>query len=129
MLLVWQAPERNEWFTSLTAALAAGRDLPLPPPDGPHPFSMADPVAIQSLLTTTGLREVVIDAVGEHMYVGEGTADAFDFVHGLLGWMIADSETRTRDRALRALRTTIEQHRTKAGVLYDSAAWLVTARR
>ena len=40
---VWQARSENEWFTAFTGALSAGRDLPAPPPDAPHPFSMSDP--------------------------------------------------------------------------------------
>ncbi|MEU9305798.1 class I SAM-dependent methyltransferase [Streptomyces sp. NPDC048269] len=39
--MVWQPPAGNEWFLSLTRALAAGRPLPTPPPDAPGPFALA----------------------------------------------------------------------------------------
>src|SRR5207237_926186 len=38
-LLTWQGPAGNEWIRELSGALAAGRDLPLPPPDAPGPFA------------------------------------------------------------------------------------------
>ncbi|HVM39919.1 MAG TPA: class I SAM-dependent methyltransferase, partial [Acidimicrobiia bacterium] len=39
-LLVWQGAERNEWIASFLGAVAAGRDLPTPPPGAPGPFSL-----------------------------------------------------------------------------------------
>ena len=41
-LLAWRELDRNEWLMSLRGALAAGRDLPMPPPGVPSPFALAD---------------------------------------------------------------------------------------
>jgi SAM-dependent methyltransferase len=41
-LLTWQEPNANEWIRELSTAMAAGRDLPTPPPDAPGPFSLSD---------------------------------------------------------------------------------------
>jgi SAM-dependent methyltransferase len=128
-LLVWQEPGRNEWFTALTSALAAGRELPAPPPEGPHPFSMADPAATRRLLERAGLHAVHVEQVEEPMWFGDDADDAFAFVRDMLGWMITEVDDATRARALAALRETVERHETAQGVVFGSGAWLVTARR
>ena len=128
-LLVWQAAPRNEWVTCLMDAMSGGRDLPQPPPDGPHPFSMAEPNPVRDLLDETGFTEIAFDAVNEPMSFGTDAADAFRFVLGMLGWMLQGVDNTTRDRALASLRRTLDDHETADGVWYDSAAWLITARR
>ena len=47
VLLSWQPPANNAWVRELTGALAAGRDLPAPPPDAPGPFSLDDPERVR----------------------------------------------------------------------------------
>jgi SAM-dependent methyltransferase len=127
-LLVWQAAPGNEWVTGLTSAMAGRRDLPLLPPDGPHPFSMADPDRVRSLLGSTGFTKIAFEPVNEPMYFGPDRDDAFSFVLGMLGWMLEGVDNATRDRALSSLRHTLDDHETGDGVWYDSAAWIITAR-
>jgi SAM-dependent methyltransferase len=43
--------------------------------------------------------------------------------------MLGDLDDAGRKRALDALRSTTAAHETDRGVVYDSAAWLITARR
>src|SRR5688572_15774730 len=57
-LAVWQPMSENEWFTSFVCALAAGRDLPVPPPDAPSPFAMSDPDRVGPLLESAGFEDV-----------------------------------------------------------------------
>ncbi|MCC9310578.1 methyltransferase domain-containing protein [Kitasatospora sp. RB6PN24] len=127
--LVWQAPSHNPWFTELTSALAAGRTLPAPPPDAPGPFSLADPDRVRALLTTAGFDEPTFEAVSAPMHFGPDADQAHRFVTGLLGWMLTDLDDADRNRALADLRTTIDAHATRSGVLFDSGTWLITARR
>jgi hypothetical protein len=63
------------------------------------------------------------------MWFGRDAEDAHQFVAGLLGWMLQGLEEDGRRRALDALRSTTSAHETPDGVLYDSAAWLIRARR
>jgi SAM-dependent methyltransferase len=128
-MLVWQTAPRNEWVSCLMNAMAAGRDLPQPRPDGPHPFSLADPNQARELLDGTGFTNITFAAVEESMYFGHNSADAFKFVLGMLGWMLHNIDDSTRDQALSSLRRTLDDHERTDGVWYDSAAWIITARR
>ncbi|HEX6514402.1 MAG TPA: class I SAM-dependent methyltransferase [Nocardioidaceae bacterium] len=129
-MLVWQPLERNEWIRAIVTALAAGRDLPVPPPDQPGPFALSDPVRVRTLLTAAGLEEPELTALDGPMWFGDDAEDANRFVLGLQGWMLEDLDEATRARAQRALRDTLQAHETAAGVRFESAMWLVrTARR
>jgi SAM-dependent methyltransferase len=128
-LLTWQPAARNEWFTTFTAALAGGRQLPVPPPDRPGPFSMSDPERVRRLLRTVGFVDVAVAGRRESMYWGPDAEDAHGFVLGILGWMLDGLDEPGRIRARDALLTALRAHRTPAGVLLGSAAWVVTARR
>lgn len=128
-LLTWQSPSANEWAGELTGALAAGRELPIPGPGVPGPFALADPGQISQLLTGTGFTDVDIDPLQGPMWFGTDPGDAYDFALGLLGWMLAGLDGNHRARALSALRSTVAAHHTADGVVYNSATWLIRARR
>jgi SAM-dependent methyltransferase len=129
VLLAWQSLVANEWIREISGALAAGRDLPLPPPDAPGPFSLSDPERVRSLLTSAGFSDVAFEAVEVPMWFGTDARDAQRFVTGLLGWMLGSLDEAGRARALDDLGTTLAAHATPAGVMFDSAAWLITATR
>ncbi|WP_158895101.1 class I SAM-dependent methyltransferase [Amycolatopsis anabasis] len=129
VLLAWQPVARNEWMSAFRTALAAGRDLPLPSPDAPGPVSLSDPGRVRELLTSAGFADVRLRGLNEPMYFGRDVEDACEFISGQLAGMIADVDDATRARALDNLRATMVEHQTDRGILYDSAAWLVEARR
>lgn len=128
-LLAWQPAHRNEWLVAFSGALAAGRDLPPPPPDAPSPFSLGDPDRTRGLLSAAGFVDIRLEAVAGPMHFGGDADEAVAFVLGLLGWMLDGLDAAGRARACDALRASVEAHATPAGVRYDSAAWIVTARR
>ena len=128
-LAVWQARSENEWFTAFTSALAAGRDLPAPPPDAPHPFSMSDPDRVVRRLAAAGFDDVVVTGVRGPMTFGADARDAYDFVLGQLGWLVADLDETRRAAALGALMQTMQEHDSGEGVRFGSAMWLIAARR
>lgn len=127
--LVWQEPRRNEWVVELAGALAAGRDLPTPDPSRPGPFSLSDPDRLRRLLAEAGFGDIALVDHRRPMHFGDTAERAFQFVVGMLGWMLEGTDEATRDRGLHDLRGTIEAHRGPAGVRYHSAMWLVTAER
>ena len=63
------------------------------------------------------------------MWFGSDADDAHAFAAGLLGWMLDGLGDDQRGRALDALRATISKRQTTGGVVYESRAWLIRARR
>lgn len=131
VMLAWQGLTRNEWMTEIRAALAAGRDLPSPPPGEAGPFGLADPDAVQVTLEAAGYQQVAISSVEEPIFAGTGAEDAYRFFcgTGMVRGLVAELDARGRDRALSSLRALFEAHATHQGVQLGSAAWLITALR
>jgi SAM-dependent methyltransferase len=129
VLLTWQGPDGNEWIRELAAALAGGRDLPTPAPDGPGPFALADPERVRAVLGAAGFTEIQLEAHSEAMWFGEDADGAHRFALGLLGWMLDGLDDEGRRRAVDNLKVTLIAHDTGHGVLFGSAAWTIRATR
>jgi SAM-dependent methyltransferase len=128
-VLVWQPVADNEWFREITTALAAGRKLPMPPPDAPGPFSMSDPSRVRGIVEAAGFGDLALDDLREPMDFGPDATSAYEFALGLLDWMLDGLDATGRAVALDALRATMTRHETDSGVDFGSAMWLVTAVR
>jgi hypothetical protein len=63
------------------------------------------------------------------MHVGDTPEAGYELILGLLGWLLADADERTRERARAGLAATMRAHATPDGVRFGAAMWLVTARR
>jgi SAM-dependent methyltransferase len=131
MLMVWQSIDRNHWIRDLSAILTAGRDVPAPPPGAPGPLSLADPDRVDALLSASGFHDIALADVAAPVCLGATADDAFRFVSGMgfVQFMLKDLDDRARARALDELRANVDAHASAEGVCYDSAAWLVSARR
>jgi len=129
VLLTWQPLAGNEWIREFAGALAAGRDLPTPPPDAPGPFALADPDRVHTVLSNAGFADVDLEALNEPMWFGRDADDAHRLISGLMVWMLEGLDESGRRSALDALRATTAAHETADGVLYESGAWLIRARR
>jgi len=128
-LLTWQSPPNNEWIREFGRALSGGRDAPAPPPDAPSPFALSDPDRVRGVLSNAGFVDVELDGAREGMWFGTDADDAGEFVLGLLGWMLEDLDDDGRARAIDALRSTMAAHETATGVIFDSAIWVIRAKR
>ena len=131
-LLVWRELQRNEWLTSIRAAIALGRELPVPPSDAPgHPFSLASSDRVRSVLGCAGFGSVTLDAVDEPMVLGQDADDAFEFFgsSGLVSWLLEGVDDAGRAEAMDNLRTLFKQAETADGVLLGTSAWLVRATK
>lgn len=128
-LLAWQALPANEWLSEISGALAAGRDRPAPPPGAPGPFALSDPDRVRTLLTTAGFRAVDLAGMTAGLWLGSDANDAYRFVLGLMSWMLEGLDDSGRAGALEALRATMAAHESADGVVFGSAAWLITATR
>ncbi|MFC4942892.1 class I SAM-dependent methyltransferase [Pseudonocardia sp. GCM10023141] len=128
VLLVWQERDRNEWATAIRRALT---DAPPAPSAGPDAFSLADPTATETILAAAGFTDVGFTEVHEPVYYGPDSATAFAAALGL--WeandQLAHLDPAAAEQARTRLRATLDAHTTEDGVLFDSRAWIVTARR
>ena len=128
VLLVWQGLDQQEWMLEIRTALAAGRDLPVPPAGAPGPFALADPDRIRWLLSGAGYATVTVDGLHRPMDFGPEPG-AFEWIAGQTQWMLDGLSPRRRDEAMDRLRASVAAHRGQDGVRFGSAAWLVTATR
>jgi SAM-dependent methyltransferase len=129
VLLTWQPFERNEWLSAFFTALAAGREVPVPPSDAPSPFALSDPDRVRSLLSAAGFSDVHLEGLNAPMYFGSDPDDAFRFVSGQHAGMVRELDPHTKALAFDELRASLAGHHTERGVFYDSAAWLIEARQ
>jgi SAM-dependent methyltransferase len=58
---VWQSPQRNPWAAIPMAVLRRHLDVPVPPPDAPGIFAMADPARLESVFRAAGFANVAIE--------------------------------------------------------------------
>ncbi len=131
VMVAWRGVADNEWLRCVFTALAAGRDLPVPPPGAPGPFGLADPDATRATLTTAGFDTVDHTPVDQPFWLGADSDDAFEFFRrtGIGRGMTGGLDDAQRGKALDALRATMVEHDTGDGVLFGSGCWLITARR
>lgn len=128
-LMSWQEMARTEWALAVRRALAAGRPLPDTAPSGPGPYAHADPDVVRRILTGAGFVDVDLSAAEAMSSFGKDADEAFAFVQGMAVTtsMLADVDDATRRRALADLRAELVAHETPDGVLFSSAAWIITA--
>jgi SAM-dependent methyltransferase len=129
VLMAWQSLQRNEWISAVRTALAAGRDMPMPPPGKPGPMALSEPDYVRALLTTAGFEHVRLDGLSEPMFYGHDVDDAFEFVTAQYAQMTQGLDADTRARAFDELRSSLAAHQTDQGILYSSATWLIQAQR
>ena len=129
VLLTWQPLSENEWIREFSAAMAAGRDLPMPAPDAPGPFSLSEPERIDALLGEAGYIDITIEGTAAPMWFGRDVDDAFGLVSGLLGWMLEGLDHDAKAGALDRLRASLTAHASGDGVFYESATWTTRGTR
>lgn len=129
-MLAWQELAANEWLTSIRQALAAGRDLPTPPAGAPGPFGQADPGQVRRTLSDAGFDDIEIAATSEPLRFGRDPDDAWSFVRnlGIVKGLTEGLDDRALEAALAELRQVLVAHHSGDGVMFGSAAWLITAR-
>lgn len=128
-MVAWQSVSENEWFREITTAMAAGRDLPGPPPEAPNPFSLSVPDRVRRLLISAGFEEPSFEDLRAPMYFGPDATDAHRFVFDLTAWMLEGLDDVGRRRAGENLYASTSAHETERGVEYGSAMWLITTNR
>ncbi len=127
VMLTWQPLAANEWLRELATALAAGRTVPVPPPDAPGPFALSEPDRVRHILTAAGFSGIEMQPLSGPMWFGEDADDAQRFVLGLMGWMLEGLDDEGLAGAIAALHTTLAAHETTEGVVFGSGTWTIEA--
>ena len=135
MMMVWQAPERNEWEVAIRQALAGTDGSPAGPAAtasaGAAAFSLADPPVVTRILEAAGFAAVSFTDVDEPVYYGPDVAFALGFVcdFAVTRDVLGRLDPAAAARALGRLREMLAAHVSGDGVWFGSRAWIVTARR
>ncbi|GAA1598187.1 MULTISPECIES: class I SAM-dependent methyltransferase [Kribbella] len=122
VLMVWQPRAENEWARAIPAALGGTfRD--------DSPFTLGDRERTRTILAGAGFSEPTFTAVREPIYYGPDVQAAYGNVLQLHEPqnLLAALSPADADRGRAALRETLAAHHTGAGVLFDSAAWIIEA--
>ena len=131
VMMVWQAPERNEWEVTIRQSLAGPGEALAVAAGSPDPFSLADPAAVTGILEAAGFAGVAFTDVREPVYYGRDVAAALDWVRGFTSTSQALKrlDPAAAAAAIRRLREALAAHMRDDGVWFNSRAWIVTARR
>lgn len=131
VLASWSGPDHNEWLTAAFAALDAGRGLSGPPVGRPGPFGMADPDLVRGWLTDAGFTAIEQAEHRAPFRFGDDGDDAYQFFTrgGVFRGFTQGLDDDQLDQVHADLLGTMQAHDTGDGVWFDSAVWLVSARR
>jgi SAM-dependent methyltransferase len=126
VLLVWQNQDRNEWARAFQQAIepasaACGST--------PAAFSLGEPEITDGILSAAGFVSVEFSEVREPVFYGQDVDSAYDNLVGLQQHRLAGMDEAAAAQALQRLRALLGTHLTADGVIFDSRAWIVTARR
>jgi SAM-dependent methyltransferase len=127
VMMVWQALERNEWQVAILRSLASVAAASA----GPDPFSLADPPAVEEILTAARFADVTFTDVREPVCYGPDVAAALDWVRGFTctSEILKRLDHAAAARALGRLRETLAAHMNDNVFWFNSRAWIITARR
>jgi SAM-dependent methyltransferase len=124
VVLIWQSRAENEWAQVIPEAIGGSyRD--------DSPFALGDPAITRDILRNAGYADPTFTAVRELLYYGPDTETAYNNVLRLREpqALLAGLEPVAADRALAALRATLDAHDTGSGIHFDSSAWIVSTHR
>lgn len=130
VLLVWQAQHLNEWAVEIDRVITAGRP-PASPAKPPSAFSLGDPAVTREILARAGFVDVEFTDVHEPVFYGTDVSTAHENVLSFARPKdFGDGADADRDDAMSSrLMDMLAAHHTGDGVLLDSRAWIVGARR
>jgi SAM-dependent methyltransferase len=131
VMMVWQAPERNEWDVAIRQSLEAAEGPVAGASGGPDPFSLADPPTVREILQAAGFAGVAFTDVHEPVYYGPDVTAALDWVRGFTctSEVLKRLDPAAATRAVERLRVALDAHLSDDGVWFNSRALIITAHR
>ena len=129
-LIVWRAPEQNEWYQfPVSCAAAFSHQQPDHDPDVPGAFTLADPAKVKHILELAGFRNIGLRAVTEKLCVGQTVKSAVEMfmAMGAIRNLLDDTNTELMDNVKRYMIQGLEAYRQESGVYMNGTCWLVHA--
>ena len=128
----WQSVFANEWGLIPGAAVmtVTGSLPPMPGPDEPGPFSLADPDRVRAILDAAGYSSVAIAPHADHIVIAEGRIPEIALTSTRVGGVreaLRDSDEQTRARALAAIEDALRARVQDGEVRASRGVLLVTA--
>jgi SAM-dependent methyltransferase len=126
----WQSTVENPWIT--VPERAVSEIIPVQPMNStaPGPFALADASRVRSILDAAGFAASTITPLHLPIRFGGNAREAAEqlVTMGPTGRALLDADAATKERAVVAVEHAVAPAVTRAGVVLDSKAWLVTAR-
>jgi SAM-dependent methyltransferase len=129
----WQSVFDNEWMLIPGAAVATvtGSLPPMPGPDEPGPFSLADPGRVRAVLDAAGFDRVAIAPHADQVVISEARIPEVALTSTRVGGVreaLRDAGQETRDRALAAIEEALRARLEDGQVRASRGVLLVTGR-
>ena len=130
LLVVWRAPEQNEWYQFPVRCAAAFSDQePKYDPDVPGAFTLADPSKVKQILVSAGFRNIQLRAVTEKLCVGQTVKSAAELfmAMGTIRNLLDRADVELLDQVKCHMSQGLEAYRQESGVYMNGTCWLVHA--
>jgi len=127
----WQSVFENEWMLIPGAAVAevTGALPPMPGPDEPGPFSLADRDRVRGVLDAAGFGSIAIAPHADYVAIGEDRIPEVAQTTVRVGGVreaLKDADDQTRQRALAAIEDALGARVQDGEVRASRAVLLVT---
>ena len=128
----WQGVFDNEWMLIPGAAVmqVTGSLPPMPGPDEPGPFSLADPARVRAVLDAAGFGAVTITPHADHVVISEDRIPEVALTSIRVGGIreaLREADDHTRQRALAAIEDALRGRAEDGEVRASRGVLLVTA--
>jgi len=130
LLIVWRAPEQNEWYQfPVHCAAAFSEQKAEHDADAPGAFTLADPSKVKHVLKSAGFRQIRLRAVTEKLCVGQTVKSAAGMfmAMGTIKNLLGHADTVLLDKVERHMIQGLEAYRQESGVYMNGTCWLVHA--
>ena len=127
----WQGVSGNEWMLIPGAAVAevTGTLPPMPGPDEPGPFSLADPARVRAVLGAAGFGSVAVIPHADHVVISEDRIPEAALASARAGGVrqaLREADDQTRQRALTAIETSLRARLHDGEVRLSRGVLLIT---
>jgi SAM-dependent methyltransferase len=127
----WQGVFDNEWMLVPGAAVASvtGSLPPMPGPDEPGPFSLADPDRVRAVLDAAGFKSLAIEPHADHVVISEARIPEVALTSIRVGGVreaLREADDQTRERALAAIEEALRARLQDGEVRVSRGVLLVT---